>query len=79
MEAVQNVELVGTTGGSYYVSEYTSGSAYGYVLRRGNEYVSCDEVLIMETDEEELEYTFEDWKEAAEAGEEGYAYWVEAE
>jgi hypothetical protein len=79
MTQEQNVELVGTTGGSYFADKYTSGSAYGYVLRRGNEYVSCDEVLIMETDEEELEYTFEDWKEAAAAGEEGYAYWVEAE
>jgi hypothetical protein len=79
MTQEQNVELVGTTGGSYFVDKYTSGSAYGYVLRRGKEYVSCDEVLIMETDEEELEYTFEDWKEAAEQGEEGYAYWVEAE
>jgi hypothetical protein len=73
----QNVELVGTTGGTYYADKHTGGSAYGYVLRRGNEYVSCDEVLIMETDEEELEYTFEEWKEAAEAGEEGYAYWTE--
>ena len=74
---MQQVELVSEDYAGYYVSENASGSLNSVTLRRGNEYVSCDEVLIMETDEETLEYTFEDWKEAALEGEEGYTYWTE--
>ena len=74
---MQNVQIVSAEDAGYFVGNGTSGALTGYTLRRGNEYVSCDEVLIMETDEETLEDTFEDWKMAAEEGEEGYAYWVE--
>ena len=70
------VEIVDVTDAGYFVGEGTSGALNGYTLRCGNEFVSCDEVLIMETDEEELAWTFEDWKQAALAGEEGYKYWT---
>lgn len=46
----------------------------GYTLQRGNEIVSCDDVMIMELDDEFLVETFEDWKQAALEGEEGYEY-----
>lgn len=73
---MQQVQIVEATDAGYFVGNGTSGALTGYTLQRGNEYVSCDEVLIMEMDEETLEDTFEDWKQAAEAGEDGYDYWV---
>lgn len=74
---MQAVRIVDEQDVGYMVNEITSGSLTAYTLRRGNEYVSCDEVLILEEDEESLEETFEDWKEAALGGEEGYTYWLE--
>lgn len=73
MEAVQ---IVDEQYAGYMLNEYASGALTGYTLQRGNEFVYCDEVLILETDEEELAYTFEDWKQAALEGEEGYEYWT---
>ena len=73
MEAVQ---IVDEQYASYMLNEYASGVLTGYTLQRGNEFVYCDEVLILETDEEELFYVFEDWKQAALDGEEGYEYWT---
>lgn len=73
MEAVQ---IVDEQYAGYMLNEYASGVLTGYTLRRGNEFVYCDEVLIMEADEEELFYVFEDWKQAALDGEEGYEYWT---
>jgi len=73
MEAVQ---IVDEQYAGYMLNEYASGVLTGYTLQRGNEFVYCDEVLIMEADEEELFYVFEDWKQAALEGEEGYEYWT---
>jgi len=71
------VEIVDTQEAGYFVGEGTSGALTGYTLRRGNEFVNCDEVLIMETDAETLEDCFEEWKDCALTGEEGYTYWTE--
>lgn len=70
------VEVFSAEPAGYLQTEYASGTTTNYTLRRGNEYVSCDEVLILETDEESLEDTFEEWKEMAESNEEGYKYWT---
>ena len=70
------VEIVDEQYAGYMLNEYASGVLTGYTLQRGNEFVYCDEVLIMEADEEELFYVFEDWKQAALDGEEGYEYWT---
>lgn len=48
----------------------------GYTLQRGNEFVSCDDVVTMETDAEFLAECFEEWKDCAAAGEAGYEYWT---
>ena len=74
MEAVQ---IVDEEYAGYMHNEYASGVLTGYTLRLGNEFVYCDEVLILERDEEELFYVFDEWKQAALAGEEGYEYWTE--
>lgn len=58
----------------YNIEAGKEGNAY--TLRCGNEYVRCDDVLIMETEDGWLEETFAEWQELAEAGEEGYAHWV---
>lgn len=50
------------------------GTTYDVVLQRGNEYVSCEEVLIVE--EDDLDSTFAEWQAFADAGENGYAHWV---
>ena len=71
------VAIVEMADAGYYVGETTCGALTGYTLQRGNEFVNCDEVLIMETDEEFLVDTFEEWKDCALAGEEGYTYWTE--
>lgn len=71
-----DVQIVSEKDAGYMVSEFASGTLTAYTLRCGNEYVSCDEVLILEEDEETLGWTFEEWKEAALRGEEGYAYWI---
>ena len=69
------VEIVDEVEAGYMLNEYTSGVLTGYTLRRGNEFVSCDEVLIMEEDED-LSYVFEEWKQFALDGYEGYKYWT---
>jgi len=75
-QQMEVVEIVGEEYAGYMLNEYASGVLTGYTLRRGNEFVYCDEVLIMEADEEELFYVFDEWKQAALDGEEGYEYWT---
>ena len=70
-----NVEVVLVEDSGYYSSEYISGSTVKVTLRRDDEYVSCDDILIWDSDEY-LSDIFNEWKELAEAGEEGYDYWV---
>ena len=75
-ECKVRVRIVNAEDAGCLVTETGAGSLTGYTLQRGNELVSCDEVLIMETDADSLEECFEIWKQCAQAGEEGYAYWV---
>lgn len=69
---MQKVKVVSVEEAGYYVSEYTSGSTVKVTLQRGKEVASCDDILIWE--EELAEEAFEEWKELALAGEEGYTY-----
>ena len=66
------VEVVDIEADGFYSDAYTSGSCVKVTLRRGNEIASCEQILIW--DEEYAEDCFEDWKECALAGEEGYTY-----
>lgn len=83
------VEVESIEDGGYYSDGNVSGSTVNVTLCRplldaagkdtGKlEYVYCPQILIFEEDDEDaLEDTFDEWKECAEAGEEGYKYWVE--
>lgn len=59
------------------VNSTVNGTTVKVTLRRdsdiGFEYVSCDDILIFDEDSID-EAVFEEWKEMAEAGEEGYTY-----
>jgi len=66
------VEVVSIEDAGYYASEYISGSTVKVTLQRGNEIASCDGIVIWE--EEYAEDAFDEWKDCALAGEEGYTY-----
>ena len=70
------IEVVSISAGDYYSGPYTSGSTVDVVLRSDNEFVSCDGILIWDEDATSLDDIFEEWKDLARAGEEGYDYWV---
>ena len=70
------VEVVSIEPCGYYVSEYANGSTVTVTLERDSERVSCADILIWE-EEDVGNDMFEEWKEYALAGEEGYRHWVE--
>ena len=70
---MQKVEVVSIEEAGYYASEYASGSTVKVTLQRGEEYVTCDGILIWE-EEYVGEELFEEWKQYALAGEEGYTF-----
>ena len=67
---LDEVVVVSVEAGGYYTSEYTSGSTVNVTLQRGEDFASCDGILIWE--EEFAEEAFEEWVAMAIAGEEGY-------
>jgi hypothetical protein len=66
------VKVVDVEAGEYYSSAYASGNTVNITLRRGKDFVKCDGIL---TFERELvnNNLFDDWVEAAIAGEEGFS------
>ena len=75
------IKVVSVEDSGYYNGEHTSGSTVKVTLQRDKEFVSCTDIVIWD-EEAELEdggdYLFDDWKEFAQAGEEGFAYWQAA-
>ena len=67
---MQKVEVVSVEDAGYYASEYASGSTVKVTLKRGNDFATCDGILIWE--EEMADDCFDEWVECAVAGEEGY-------
>ena len=65
------VEVVDTEAAGYYWSEYASGSTVKVTLKRGEDFASCDGMLIWE--EELAEEAFDEWTACAVDGEEGYS------
>jgi len=65
------VKVVSIEAAGYYTSEYASGSTVKVALQRGEDFASCDGMLIWE--EELAEEAFDEWLECAVAGEEGYS------
>ena len=64
------VKVVSVEDAGYYKSEYASGSTVKVALQRGEDFATCDEILIWE--EELAEEAFDEWLECAIAGEAGY-------
>lgn len=75
---LDTVEVVSVEDGGFYQDAYTSGSTVDVVLKRGNEFAKCEGILIFEEQDDEsmFEY-FEEWKQMAQSGEDGYSYWIE--
>lgn len=69
---LDKVEVVSVEDAGFYSDANTSGSLVKVTLCRGNEFASCDGILIWE--EEFAEEAFDEWVELALAGEEGYTY-----
>ena len=69
------VEVIIVEDAGYYSDSNISGSTVKVTLQRGNEFACCNGIVIWDEElvDEEL---FEEWKELAEAGEEGYTYWT---
>jgi hypothetical protein len=65
------VEVVSVKDAGYYTSEYASGSTVKVTLKRGEDFASCDGMLIWE--EELAEEAFDEWVACAIDGEEGYS------
>ena len=66
------VEVVDIDADGFYKDANVSGNCVKVTLRKGTEVASCRQILIW--DEEYAEDCFEDWKDCALAGEEGYTY-----
>jgi hypothetical protein len=65
------VEVISIEDAGYYKSEYASGSTVKVALKRGEDFASCDGMLIWE--EEYAEDCFDEWVACAIDGEEGYS------
>lgn len=68
------VEVVSVEAAGYYTSAYASGSTVKVALKRGEDFATCDGILIWE--EEYAEDCFDEWLACAVAGEEGYSAMV---
>jgi hypothetical protein len=64
------VEVVSVEAAGYYASEYASGSTVKVTLKRGEDFATCDGMLIWE--EELAEEAFDEWTACAIDSEEGY-------
>jgi hypothetical protein len=66
------VKVVDVEAGEYYSSAYASGNTVNVTLRRGKDFVKCDGILTFERELVNNDL-FDDWVEAAIAGEEGFS------
>ena len=69
---MQNVQVVSVEAAGHYTSAYASGNTVKVMLRRGDDFVTCDEILIWD-DALADEDLFEEWAACAVAGEKGYS------
>ena len=67
------VKIVSVEDAGFYSDAYTSGSTVKVTLQRGEEFASCDGILIFEEEQVDSDL-FDEWKDLALAGEEGYTY-----
>lgn len=76
---MEPVEIVSVEDSGYYHSTSMSGSTVKVTLQRGNEFVSCEGIVIWdpEEDDEILGYVFDEWVTCFNEGDVGYSYWTE--
>ena len=67
---LDTVKVVSVEDAGYYTSAYASGSTVKVALQRGEDFASCDGILIWE--EDMAEDCFDEWVACAIDGEEGY-------
>ena len=73
---VEDVEHYGYYNG-WKDGNSCSGNTVKVTLRKGKEWASCAGILIWDEADDNVEIAWEEFKEFALAGEEGYSYWVE--
>lgn len=73
---MQKVQVVSVEAGSYYESEYASGSTVNVTLKRGKDFATCEGILIWEEDCANSD-TFDEWVALAMEGTEGYTAMVD--
>lgn len=69
---MQKVKVVSVEDAGFYTSKNASGSTVKVTLQRGNDFATCDGILIWE-DELADSDTFDEWVAYAVAGETGYS------
>ena len=72
---MQNVQVVNIEDAGYYVSKYASGSTVTVTLKRDEDYVTCEGILIWE-DEYATDDLFDEWVACAVNKEEGYTAFI---
>ena len=65
------VEVVSVEDAGYYSGAYTSGSTVKVTLKRGEDFATCDGILIWEEELADSDL-FDEWVACAVDGEEGY-------
>jgi hypothetical protein len=65
------VQVVSVEDGGYYSGEYISGSTVNVTLQRGQDFASCDGIVLWE-EEYVSNDLFDEWVAYAVAGDKGY-------
>jgi len=73
----QKVKVEDVQHCGYYEDGNTYGNTVKVTLRRGNEWASCAGILIWDEADDNVEIAWDEFKQYALAGEEGYTYWTE--
>ena len=76
---LDSVVVVSVEDGGFYSDAYTSGSTVNVMLKRGDDFASCDGILIWDAESLDLDEVFDEWVELAVSGEEGYSAMITEE
>ena len=68
---MDTVKVVSVEDAGYYSGAYTSGSTVKVTLQRGEDFASCDDILIWDEELADSDL-FDEWVALAIDGEEGY-------
>lgn len=71
---MRKVKVVNVTSAGFYADAHTSGGLVNVTLQRGNEQVTCNEILIFDPEDAATNDTFDEWRDMAKEGIEGYEY-----